>query len=96
MINDHYTITTIKIIYATMKPRAANLGRVATLTARSVLRLTTGSDEGVDTLVADQEILADLVDCFIYDTNCTLFKSVGGPEFVSLSVSHRGGCGGDW
>jgi len=52
----------------------ANLGRVATLTARSVLRLTTGQDD--EQLEADAAVVEDLVQCFIYDTNCTLFKSV--------------------
>jgi len=52
----------------------ANLGHVATLTARSVLKLTTGQDD--DKLEADSGIVEDLVECFIYDTNCTLFKSV--------------------
>jgi len=51
-----------------------DLTKVATLAARSVLKAATGSDD-VE-LEADKDIVEELVDCYVFDTNCTLFKKV--------------------
>ena len=50
------------------------LSRVATLTARSTLLSLTGSDD--ESLKADEGIVSELVDCFIFNSSCSLFVSV--------------------